>query len=394
MNTKPQLLLNRKIEEATAGLTSQYIGRLKNKVSEDNALAISDFILSAKSEINLSDNYRKLIITVLGQLSAFHKQTLFKDLSREDVLSYLNSLRKPEASDPLHGWIGTYNNYLIVIAKFFKWLYHPHIEPKKRPKPNVVENIPKLKRKEESTYKPSDLSRPIPLIDSIPYVKDWLEHGHPHASNSDAIFICGLGKRIGRRILSTSLAGIYSKYKQHFFPRLLENPHILTEDKQKIRELLKKPWNPYIRRHSALTEKSIVLKEHVLRQHAGWSGKSQMHLKYIHYFGNESSESLLQAHGIVAKDQKLIDTLKPKQCPNCNEPNKPDSKFCAKCNMVLTYDAFNETVEEKQEKDKELESFKKRIANMENLLTVIQPFLKQIKPEMLSNLNIIEVKDN
>ena len=68
MNTKPQLLLNRKIEEATAGLTSQYIGRLKNKVSEDNALAISDFILSAKSEINLSDNYRKLIITVLGQL--------------------------------------------------------------------------------------------------------------------------------------------------------------------------------------------------------------------------------------------------------------------------------------------------------------------------------------
>jgi hypothetical protein len=160
------------------------------------------------------------------------------------------------------------------------------------------------------------------------------------------------------------------------------------------RELLKKPWNPYIRRHSALTEKSIVLKEHVLRQHAGWSGKSQMHLKYIHYFGNESSESLLQAHGIVAKDQKLIDTLKPKQCPNCNEPNKPDSKFCAKCNMVLTYDAFNETVEEKQEKDKELESFKKRIANMENLITVIQPFLKQIKPEMLSNLNIIEVKDN
>ena len=373
------------------------------------------------------------------------------------MLSYLNSLRKPEASDPLHGWIGTYNNYLIVIAKFFKWLYNPHIEPKKRPKPNVVENIPKLKRKEESTYKPSDLwskdddllflkycpnkrdrcyhavardtscrphellklrikditfkisgnhqyaqilvngktgSRPIPLIDSIPYVKDWLEHGHPHASNSDAIFICGLGKRIGRRILSTSLAGIYSKYKQHFFPRLLENPHIPMEDKQKIRELLKKPWNPYIRRHSALTEKSIVLKEHVLRQHAGWSGKSQMHLKYIHYFGNESSESLLQAHGIVAKDQKLIDTLKPKQCPNCNEPNKPDSKFCAKCNMVLTYDAFNETVEEKQEKDKELESFKKRIANMENLITVIQPFLKQIKPEMLSNLNIIEVKDN
>ena len=77
-----------------------------------------------------------------------------------------------------------------------------------------------------------------------------------------------LGKCIGRRILATSLAGIYSEYKQHFFPKLLENPNIPPEDKEKIRELLKKPWNPYIRRHSALTEKSKMLKEHVLRQHA------------------------------------------------------------------------------------------------------------------------------
>jgi integrase len=410
------LLLDQKIEEATAGLTSQYIGRLKNKVSNDNALSISDFILATKSEINLSDSYRKLIITVLGELSAFHNQTAFRNISRGDVLSYLNSLRKPEASDPLHGWIGTYDNYITVITKFFKWFYNPSIEPNKRPKPKVVENIPKLKRKEESTYKPSDLwskeddllflkycpskrnkcyhtvardtscrphellklrikdivfkisgnrqyaqvlvngktgSRPIPLIDSIPYVKDWLEHGHPHPSNPNAIFICGLGESIGRTLLTTSLAGIYTEYKEHFFPRLLENPHIPTEDKAKIRELLKKPWNPYIRRHSALTEKSTMLKEHVLRQHAGWSARSQMHLKYIHYFGNESSESLLQAHGIVIKDQKLTDALKPKQCPNCNEQNKPDSKFCAKCQMVLNYDAYSETLQhEKQKEDR------------------------------------------
>jgi hypothetical protein len=55
---------------------------------------------------------------------------------------------------------------------------------------------------------------------------------------------------------------------------------VLPEDKQKVKELLKKPWNSYIRRHSALTEKSTILKEHVLRQHAGWSGRSQMHFIY------------------------------------------------------------------------------------------------------------------
>lgn len=58
-----------------------------------------------------------------------------------------------------------------------------------------------------------------------------------------------------------------------------------------------------------------MLKEHILRQHAGWSGRSQVHLKYVHYFGNESSKSILQEY------------VRPKQCPNCGEFNRPDQKF-------------------------------------------------------------------
>jgi hypothetical protein len=75
-----------------------------------------------------------------------------------------------------------------------------------------------------------------------------------------------------------------------------------------------------------------------------------MHLKYLHYFGNESNESLLEAYGIVASGQQ-IDRLRPKQCPNCSESNKPDSKFCAKCRMVLSYDAYEETVDSRREKE-------------------------------------------
>jgi hypothetical protein len=37
--------------------------------------------------------------------------------------------------------------------------------------------------------------------------------------------------------------------------------------------------------------------------------------KYLHYFGNEASESLLEAYGIVTKDRKLSDALRSKQCP-------------------------------------------------------------------------------
>ena len=57
---------------------------------------------------------------------------------------------------------------------------------------------------------------------------------------------------------------------------------------------LAKRFNPYVRRHSALTEKSIKLKSNILNQHAGLSMRSNMAQKYIHYFGNESSDSLLE----------------------------------------------------------------------------------------------------
>jgi integrase/recombinase XerD len=148
-------------------------------------------------------------------------------------------------------------------------------------------------------------TRHIPLIDSTPYLKDYLDHEHPQPGNPNAPLICGIGRGLGRHISPLRIYHIHDEFKRQIFPKLLESPEVLPEEKPRIRELLKKPWNPYIRRHSALTEKSTILKEHVLRQHAGWSGASQMHLRYLHYFGNTSSESLLEAFGIVSSGQQI-----------------------------------------------------------------------------------------
>jgi integrase len=68
---------------------------------------------------------------------------------------------------------------------------------------------------------------------------------------------------------------------------------VYTEDKKKIKELLKKPFNPYIFRHSALTTKAKILKESTLRQHVGWTKISDMPRIYTHFFGNESNEILI-----------------------------------------------------------------------------------------------------
>ena len=129
-----------------------------------------------------------------------------------------------------------------------------------------------------------------------------------------------------------------------------------------------------------MTEKSVFLKEHVLRQHAGWSPRSQMHLKYVHYFGNESSESILQEYGILPKANLELDLLKPKQCPNCNEPNRPDQKFCAKCRLVLSYDAYNETLEEQKKKEAKL-------AVMEDKFIEMQSQYRQYYPSCLQRIH-------
>ncbi|MPZ07041.1 MAG: tyrosine-type recombinase/integrase [Nitrososphaeraceae archaeon] len=435
------LEIDARLSTITEGLHNEFFNGLKS-VSKENAFVIVDYISAMYTETNPSNNYRKDNIRLLYSFSKFNKDKVFKSITRDEVISFLNIRRKPEASDPLHKWVGTYNQYRIYLIRFFKWLFFPDKEQNKRPKPKVVNNIPALRRKEKSIYKPSDLwtekddliflkycpskrnkcfhamswdtscrphellklrikdvsfkifekkqyaevfvngktgTRHIPLIDSIPYLKDYLNNEHPQPENPNAILLCAYGKSINKVLNSQSLNRVYQDYKTHFFPRLLKDPNVPQEDKEKVQELLKKPWNPYIRRHSALTQKSKLLKEHTLRQYAGWTSNSNMPQLYIHYLGNEAGESLLEAYGITPKDTKYSNPLKSKQCPNCNEPNKPDARFCAKCTIVLTYDAYNETLQEQKEKEDKLLQMEEKFNLMQSQIRTLMSVFGSLK---------------
>jgi len=434
------MIINRRISLATEGLQPYIENWLRIRTSNENALTISEYVLSLRSEINPSQNYTKIQIRALVELSKYLNQKPFGQLTSDDVLSFLNKFRKMEDKDPLHKWIGTYNLKHEILRQFFTWFNDPDTERNHRSRPKIMENISKFKRKEVSIYKPTDLwtgeddmlflrycpnkrdrcyhtlsrdsscrpdelvklrikdvifktsgdyqyaeitvsgktgTRTIPLFSCIPYLKDWIDE-HPQRGNSNAILFPSMSdKNFGRKMTgSEGINQIYRKYKLNYFPGLLENPSVTPEDKIKISDLLKKRWNPYIRRHSALTEKAQILREPILKMHAGWSARSQMNLKYEHWFGNESSLSLLEAYGIMPQDNQSKDILKPKQCPNCNEPNKPDSKFCAKCRMVLTYDAYSETIEEKEHKDNEIQNLKQQMMTMQESQKEILDLLK------------------
>jgi hypothetical protein len=107
-------IIERRMENAAEGPPSNILNLLYKTFSlnKENVLILCDYISSLKSEINLSDHYRKDIITLLCKFSAFNNAKSFKDITREDLLSFLDSFRKVDTVDPLHKWIGTYNTYV------------------------------------------------------------------------------------------------------------------------------------------------------------------------------------------------------------------------------------------------------------------------------------------
>jgi hypothetical protein len=64
-----------------------------------------------------------------------------------EIGEFLDRLRKSDIEDPLHKWIGTYNHYVVILKRFFKWFNNPQ----------CMSQFTLLRRKEKSAYKPSDL---------------------------------------------------------------------------------------------------------------------------------------------------------------------------------------------------------------------------------------------
>ena len=290
-------------------LTRNSLTRNRNNLKTNDAL-MKEYFEAMQTEINPSTNYVKTNRNTLDKLLDFHNDKLLTEITRENIIAYLNSLKKSEEIDPLHKWIGTYNSRLRNLLRFFKWLYSPTLAHHQRPRPKILLNVSQLRRKETSIYKPTDLwtfeddlvflkwcpnkrdrcyhaisrdlsarpheilnlkikdivyrqvgnkqyaevlvngktgTRHLPLIDSLPYVKEWLDQ-HPQRNNRNAYLICTMiRKNIGGKLSRDSLFHIYARdYKQNYFPMLLRNLTISDEDKQKIRDLLRKPWNLYI----------------------------------------------------------------------------------------------------------------------------------------------------
>ena len=165
-NNELEKKINTAVQSFDTNKFCELILRDRNRLSKENALTVSDYIIAMRREINPTLNYKKSTMQTIAELSkSIGIEKKFIDMTRDDILSYLDKCRKLENKDPLHKWIGTYNTKLVVLSRFFKWLHYPDIDDSKRRnelssrdrKPDCIMGIKKLKRKEISCYKPSDL---------------------------------------------------------------------------------------------------------------------------------------------------------------------------------------------------------------------------------------------
>ena len=108
LTSKEDLELQRKITTATEGFGTtkfcELILRDRTRISKDNALTVSNYIIAMQHEINPRPNTIRTVIQFLAELSKMVgiEKKQFKDMTRDDILLYLDSNRKLENDDPMH----------------------------------------------------------------------------------------------------------------------------------------------------------------------------------------------------------------------------------------------------------------------------------------------------
>jgi integrase/recombinase XerD len=162
------------------------MARRSNKSIQEILSSSKDY----KREINPKLNTIRTAIQHIAELSKAVDgggiEKKFADITRDDILLFLDHYRKLENDDPMHKWINTYNTNRQVLLRFFKWLRFPEIsDPKARDKlsatnkePKCIQDIAKLKRKEVSSYKPSDMWTPEDDLLFLKYVTNKRDRCH------------------------------------------------------------------------------------------------------------------------------------------------------------------------------------------------------------------------
>ncbi|MEM0017689.1 MAG: site-specific integrase [Candidatus Korarchaeum sp.] len=161
--------------------------------------------------------------------------------------------------------------------------------------------------------------RVIPLYDSAPYLRAWLQN-HPNPRNPNMPLFTGKGLEPMKR------EAVYAAI-----------------DRAAKRAGINKKVHPHMLRHTRLTELAKTLTEQELKVFSGWVKDSRMASVYVHLSGRDVEDAMLKkVYGLSTVEEEAARPLKPEVCPNCGYMNPADAKFCLKCGYPLSEEATRE----------------------------------------------------
>jgi integrase/recombinase XerD len=339
--------------------------------------------------------------------------------NKNQVISFLDTKIKNSENDPDKRWITTWNDYLVRIKYFFRWMYNckdkdlDDVPFSDWETPDFVK-IKNKKTKRISPYLENELWEKDDLLTIIKYESYkrnkailallWDLDARPHELTLLKIKHIRLKEKYGEGeipheaktgtgpiLLTTSFPYVRDWLNEHPFKnepnsrlicnlingssitadnidkvmkqlreriiRLLKNGEINDKDeREKIEYLLKtKKWNPYCIRHSAITADSDYLPEYALKKKVRWSMNSRQGSRYIKRRMGDELKNEILVRNGIIQGTENKPKLSILNCPRCQLVNVLDNKYCSKCSYPLTILAFNEIKENEEKRFRSLE---------------------------------------
>ncbi|MDH3313064.1 MAG: site-specific integrase [Nitrosopumilus sp.] len=130
-------------------------------------LQFKDWLVDEDSMLSNAANY----LRVLKLFSFDLGKKEFKDVTREDVLEFLDKRKKSIDVDPEKKWVRTWNDYLARLVGFYRWLHNNEITKDREDwnTPEPFNSIKKKKNKRDSSYTPNDVWDVDELLLAVKY---------------------------------------------------------------------------------------------------------------------------------------------------------------------------------------------------------------------------------
>ena len=164
--------------------------------------------------------------------------------------------------------------------------------------------------------------RNIPIIDSAPLLRDYMENYHPLKHDREAYLFLNVKDQSYRGVVGYKRLGIDNTLR------------ILKEAAKRVG--IKKNVYPHLLRHSRTTNLLIEgVPMPIIQQLGGWADIQQLSQRYGHVNSEDARVFFLKQRGLIEVEKSRDSSLDVKVCTRCEEKNESTNDYCKKCWLPL-----------------------------------------------------------